>query len=516
MRSTRRGGGVGGVDSVRGGRHAGAGGGWRGGRRPGGRLMRRRMVWVGLAVLAVSCASPPERTKVAELPVRDQWAAGAPAGTVPEGPWWEALGGTNLAALVEEALAHNHDLRQAAARVEAAVAQARAAGAALQPQLSFGGDAGRRQQVFVGLPIPGREGVPLVSRSTSYGASLNLSWELDLWGRIRAGQSAALADLQASEAAWRGARNSLAAQTARAWLALVAANHQCKLARATRDNLARTAERIEARYRQGLRPALDHRMALNNLAVAEGLVAAREREREAAIRQLEILLGRYPAGELDARAPLPEVGEEIPAGLPSDLLERRPDLVAAERQLAASLTRVKEAKRALLPRISLTASGGRTSNQLEDLLDSSFNMWTLAANLTQPLLQGGRLRANVRLARARAREALENYVSVVLRAFGEVETALVAEQKLREREAALAESVRHAREAWQLAEERYQAGLIDFVTLMETQRAVYTAESDWIQARRQRLDNRIDLYLALGGGFGSETAAEAENVASKD
>lgn len=481
--------------------------------------MKQRRPWFlgGLMlVLAVSCASPPERTPVTGIPVRDRWAGEAASGSVPEGAWWEQWGSTNLTALVREAWTHNHDLRQAAARLEAAVAQAQAAGAALQPQLAFGADAGRLQQVFVGLPIPGRENVPLTSRFTSYGASLNLSWELDLWGRIRAGQSAALAEVQASEATYRAARQSLAAQTVRAWLALLAANRQCELAEAIRENLARTAERITERYRQGLRTALDRQRALNDLASAEALVAARRQAREAAVRQLEILLGRYPEGAWTSTESLPRVSRRIPAGLPSELLERRPDLVAAERRLAASLARVREAKRALLPQISLTATGGRTSNQLEDLLDSSFNIWTMGANLAQPLLQGGRLRANVRLAHARAREALENYAAVVLRAFGEVETALVAEQRLRQREAALEAALRHARETRRLMEERYRAGLVDFLTLMETQRGVYTTESDWIEVRRQRLENRIDLHLALGGGFELGSAETTPAVLSKD
>jgi len=463
--------------------------------------MIRQVAWLAVASLCVSCVTPPPRAPVPDLSLPVHWAASARPGRVEEGAWWETLGGPELGSLVSEALAFNRDLRQAAARVEAAAAQARIAGAPFQPQWTLSGDVARRQQVFVGLPIPGRENEPLASRSTSYGVSLNVSWELDLWGRIRAGQRAALAEWQAADALYRAAQQSLAAQTARAWVALLTARRQCDLARAMRDNLARTAERIGARHRQGIRTALEHQMARQNLAAAEALLAARERERDAALRQLEILLGRYPAGALSMEGPLPVLTNEVPAGLPSELLERRPDLVAAERQLAARLERVQEARRALWPQISLTAAGGRTSNQLEDLLDNRFDVWSLAGHLAQPLLQGGRLRANVRLAEARAREALENYASVLLRAFAEVETALVSEQRLREREAALERSLEHARAAHRLAERRYKTGLVDLLTLLEAQRAVFQAESDLLQVRRQRLENRVDLHLALGGGF---------------
>ncbi|MCB1126024.1 MAG: efflux transporter outer membrane subunit [Verrucomicrobiae bacterium] len=414
-----------------------------------------------------------------------------------------------------EALRENHNLKQALARVDAAVAQARIAGADLQPQVGFNFDAAKRQQVFVGLPIPGGPSA-LTSKSTSYGASLNLTWELDVWGRIRAGQSAALANVQASESDYLGAMESLAAQTVRAWVGAIAAEHQLRLAHATEESFRLTAEQLGERYRRGLRSALDYRFAMNNHAAAKALVSLRDRERQAAVRQLEILLGRYPAGSADTGDALPLLVGEVPAGLPSELLERRPDLAASERRLAASLARVKEAKRALLPRISLTAGGGRTSAELADLLDASYNMWNLAANLAQPVFQGGRLRANVKLTEAQAREALEAYHGVVLRAFGEVEIALSSESQLREREDALAEAAVQSSEALRLAEERYFAGLIEFVTLMEAQRGAFNAETELIRVRQQRLDNRIDLFLALGGGFPPEREQPAGMPQTKD
>jgi NodT family efflux transporter outer membrane factor (OMF) lipoprotein len=211
---------------------------------------------------------------------------------------------------------------------------------------------------------------------------------------------------------------------------------------------------------------------------------------------------------------LPDVEGAVPAGLPSELLERRPDLAAAERRLAATNMRVREAKSALFPRISLTASGGRTSSELEDLLSSQFNVWSLAGNLAQPLFQGGRLWANVQLNRARATEALEQYLQTVLQAFGEVETALAGERLLAEREATLRAATEQSIAARRLAEDRYRNGLEDFVTLLEAQRRALEAESQWITVRRMRIENRINLHLALGGGFsrGEEELAKAQGT----
>jgi NodT family efflux transporter outer membrane factor (OMF) lipoprotein len=421
----------------------------------------------------------------------------------------------SLDALVEEALRQNYDLKQALARIDAARAQARIAGADLYPQADFNFSSTRREQVFVGFPIPGRGDEPLKSLSTTHVGSFNLSWELDVWGRVRAGQSATLADVQSSEEEYRAALLSVAAQATKGWLAVVAAERQLELARATYDVLSITASQIRERYRRGLRSALDLRLALNNEAVAKALISFREQELQTSVRQLETLLGRYPAGALTGDPSLPPVPRDIPAGLPSELLERRADLVAAERRLAANLARVREAKRALLPRISLTASGGRTSDELADLLSNSFNMWSVAGNFAQPLFQGGRLRANVKLNEARAREALEAYRSVVLRAFGEVETTLESERQLQQREIDLAEAARQSSEALRLAEERYFAGLIEFVTLTESQRNAYNAESELIAVREQRLRNRVDLHLALGGGFERIEASGEKREASE-
>lgn len=461
---------------------------------------------IGLIVLAgglmvAGCAVPPPRSHVArQYPAPAAWAAPAATGAVAVA-WWRSLDNPHLTAVIEEALAANPDLRAAAARVEAARAQARVAGAALQPQVDFGFDAARRQQVFVGLPIPGAGDQPLVTRFNNFAADFTVSWELDVWGRLRAGQGAALAEVQAVAADLAGARDSLAARTAQAWTALVEARHQLELARATATNFATLARQLRARYERGLRPALDLRLALANESAAQAAVAARQSQLDAAARQLEILLGRYPAGVIDVPVELVPLTAPVPAGLPSQLLERRPDLVAAERRLAATTARVREARAALLPRIALTGSAGRSSAELEDLLDNSFTLWSLAANLAQPLYQGGRLRANVRLAQVRSREATEHYLGTVLRAFGEVETALAAETHLARREIELAQAAEESRAAQRLAEDRYAAGLEPLVTLLEAQRRAYEAHSQLLAVRRARLDNRIQLHLALGGGF---------------
>ena len=279
------------------------------------------------------------------------------------------------------------------------------------------------------------------------------------------------------------------------------ARRQVDLSEATVENLETTSEVVRERYRRGLRHALDLRRALSDLAGAEAVLQQRRLILDGTRRQLEVLLGRYPAAALKPGSNLPELPKAIPAGLPADLVSRRPDLMAAERRLAASHARYKQARRALYPRISLTGSAGTSSRDLESLLDGDFSVWNLAGNVLQPLFQGGRIRGGIRLAASQSEGAVSTYVQSVLSAFAEVETALAAESLLAKRQAALETATEQALAARRLAEDRYAGGLVDLNTMLDAQRGAYASESQLIAVRRQRLENRVNLHLALGGGF---------------
>jgi len=467
-----------------------------------------------LSALAGCVSAPPvAHPKLdPELPATWTAASDAPPGlpTAKAGSagwWWRELGDARLESLVLEALDHNADLVAAAARVSRAAAQATITGADSAPQIGLAFAGSRQKQNFVGLPIPGSSGV-LTSRSDSYGVSLDVSWELDIWGRIRSGQSAALADREAAVADFQGARLSLVAQVAKAWFAAIEARRQVELAVATVATYRSTLDRVRDRYDRGLRPALDLRLARSNLASAEASLARSRGLSDTAVRQLEILLGRYPARSLEAPAELPDLSTAaVPDFLPADLVSRRPDVVALERRLAAAGARVDAARAALYPRISLSASGGTSSNELTDLVDGDFSVWRLAANALQPIFQGGRLIAGIDLAEAGVREATALYVRGALHAFAEVETGLNAEPVLGATESALATASNEASEASRLSRERYERGLDDLITLLTAQRQAFDAESRLLTVRRQRLDARVDLHLALGGGFGRAPSA---------
>ncbi len=451
-----------------------------------------------------SCTTPPpvEHPDL-NLNLPQEWALPSPGERKLQGPWWNSFGDSDLSSLIQEALDHNHDLKAALARLEKARARGQVVGASSLPSANLSLDASRRKMNFIGFPIPNGGGDVLSTRSTNLQLSLNTQWELDLWGRIKSGQEAALADIQAQELDLAAFKESLASKVCNTWFNLLEAQQQLKLAEETEESLRKTSEWIKNRYRSGLRKPLDLRLSESLLASAQERVTAQQQIVDSHSRQIEILLGRYPQGEIQSQTQLPQLPREIPAGLPALLVSQRPDVRKAERQLAASRARYREAKASLYPRIALTASGGTSTEKLEDLLNGDFSVWSIAGNIVQPLFEGGRIRAQIKVSEAEEKEILSLYANTVLRAFSEVELALASENFLAKREASLERAFLQAKEAERLSQDQYRNGLGTFLLYLESQRQAIQAQQQWLRVKRQRLESRVSLHLALGGNFGA-------------
>jgi len=460
-------------------------------------------------VLAGCLHSPKMTHQQADIAVPEEWNNGATI-QAPEA-WLENFEDASLATLVDEAIEYNYDLKAAQKRLEQAALNVTITGAGLWPQLFASADTTRFKRNFIGfsaLVDGGSESVVVSNTINTYEPSVGMSWEIDLWGSIRNNRYAAYADFLSETSRFESARFALAANVARGWFAAIEAELQMELANSLAQSLEKKLGVITTRYRSGIIPPLDLRLTRTDFATAEASASLRRRQRDNAIRSLEIVLGRYPSAELNLVKELPIVSAELPAGLPIQLLERRPDVIAAYLQVEAERQRLKVAQKARLPNLTISANYGTSSNELKDVLEEIFSVWSLAGNAVQPLFQGGRLNASAKAARYAWKAAIAEYKATVLNAYYEVEFALASELYLKERTSSLELAASEADAVESLAWDRYKKGTTNVLTVLDAQRRSFEARSALIESQGDYLSNRIDLYLALGGSFMEEHVNE--------
>jgi outer membrane protein, multidrug efflux system len=455
-------------------------------------LVRRTFVMATLAAAMTGCAlKPPPTTDELQkqaLPhtsVPAAWkASGEMAASVAD-RWLASFEDPALSALVTEALSYNADLQIAAARVETAAGYVKVASASLLPSVGVAGLAGGKSGGSGGLD----------------GIWLNASLELDIWGRVRYGQAAAEQQAAAFAADYAYARQSLAATVAKSWFLAIEAGLQ----RAIAQDALRSSEDLLRIAQERLRIGNGNEQAVAEARATVGSYRDRlrqiEQARGEALRALELLVGRYPATEIAVAEHLSPIPPPPPVGMPSQLLERRPDVIAAERRVAAAFDRVGEARAAQLPRISLTAGGSSVSSDLIVLKDTNNPIWSFGGNLIAPLYQGGALRAQVEIRSAEQKGAVAEYARAGQRAFGEVENALAADNALRDRYVILEATIRDAERALELVQIQYRVGIVDLRAVEQNQLTLYSARIALLRVQTERLAQRVNLYLALGGGF---------------
>ena len=425
----------------------------------------------------------------------------AEAASLADQPWWEIFGDDSLKALVDEALRNNYDVRAAAWRIEEFRARAGIARSELFPQIVYQGEWSRsRQSEFV---VPGSRPVNL------YDVNLGLSWEIDLWGRVRRLSEAALAQYLSTREARRGVLLSVVSEVGQAYFELRELDAQLEIARRTTETFQGTYDLFNRQLIGGVTNQLVVSRAEAALATAAAAIPNLERLIVAQENLLCFLVGRNP-GPIPRGQSLTEqtLPPEVPAGLPSTLLERRPDLRQAEQQLVSANANVGAAMASFFPTISLTGSLGGISPEVSDLFQAG-KTWSVAAGLTGPLFQGLRLKNQYDVNVAQWEQAKIQYESAITNAFGEVSTALVAHQKLAEVENQLARSVAAYQEAVRLANIRYFAGLSSYVEVLDAQQQLFPAENSLAQVRFSRLFNFVQLYKALGGGWNTGDPAWA-------
>lgn len=425
--------------------------------------------------------------------------------------WREFFPDQRLQALITAALANNRDLRIAALRIEEARAQYNIQSADLLPNLNAGAS-GSRARTPADLTSAGRAVV-----SSSYQVGLSLAaFELDFFGRVRSLNDAALSQYLATEEAARAAQITLVAEVAKAYLAERAFAEQYDLARRTFESRETAYKLAKQRFDVGASSALDLRQNETLVQSARASLATLARQRAQASNALTLLVGTQPTGlppEQDLSAQ--NIVTDIPAGLPSDLLTRRPDIRAAEQRLKAANANIGAARAAFFPRISLTAGIGTASNALDGLFDAGSRTWSFAPQLVLPIFDAGRNSANLSLAEVRNNVAIADYEKTIQTAFREVSDALAARATLDEQIDAQRRVQEAQAERLKLADLRYKNGVASSLDVLDAERELFSAQQSLIQARLLRLTNAIDLYRSLGGGLQETTASTQQQGISR-
>lgn len=504
------------------------------------------MVRLGAAIAALTlggCASVDKTLLEARLPAPPSaWTAVENVGGIAVGDWVAAFNDPALHGLISEAMEHNNSLLAAQANLQAARASARIARSDLLPSIDAAPRASRNGIVrdpslaaqtggsgslsglraqdledrfgidtnndgrLDGLDLDGNGALDaalpnrrIYINNFSLGAQFN--WEIDVWGRVRNQTNAAYRDARASFADYQGRRLSIAGAVAQSWFQLIQSRQQRELSERDVTARERNLKVIERRYESGVATSLDVRLARSALGSSNASLALSRRIEGESSRQLEVLLGRYPKAEIEAASSLPNLPALDGVGAPGDLLARRPDLIAAEARMEASGLRAIAARKEFLPRLTLSGNISTSGPELSDIIDPERLAGNIAAGLFQPLFRGGELVNNARRAKSQAKASLLNYAQTALDAYREAENALAAEQFLALREDALKVAFEEAAAAEEITERRYVGGAASIFDLLNAQTRRISSEAQYISAKEQRVSNRVQLYLAIGGDF---------------
>ena len=456
-----------------------------------------------LAVLAGGCVLGPNYQRP-EIPAPPAWRdlAAEEAGTLANTPWWELFDDPQLQELIRIALAENKDLLIATERIEEARARYGFVRADLYPRVDANGTIGHlhtSEGSLVHTP-EGDFGTDNGRDNEIFVASADVSWEIDFFGRVRRATEAQLALLLATEEARRSVVLSLVAEVAESYLELRDFDRRLEIARRTIGSLQESLQLANDRFEGGITSELDMRQADAELRSVEAVVFDLERLIALKENELSVLLGRSPGAIVRGRS-LEEQKRpgDVPAGLPAELLDRRPDIRAAEQTLAAATANIGEAKALLFPRIALTGSFGLASTEIDNFFDAT--SWNILGNLVQPIFNAGQNRRRVEMTESRQRQVLYEYQRTILFAFQETEDALVSYRKTGQLHQAQTARVEAVRKVLDLSETRYRGGVSAYLEVLDAQRTLFGAELDEAAAFGSHLVWLVRLYKSLGGGW---------------
>ena len=450
-----------------------------------------------LTLLAGCAVGPNYHRPTVDSPAQFRFTENQTTNSFGDLPWWKVFNDPVLQGLIGTALTNNYDLKQAVARVEQARNQAAAANSAFFPQIGYGGDIGRGRNALYNAPasLNGRT-------ESSVQLTLGAVWEIDLWGRIRRSSEAARAQYLATDEARRGVMITLVSEVASYYFKLIGLDQALEIQHDATNAYARSYQIFNDRLFNGVASKLETDRAAAALANAAALIPQLEIQIATTENQLNVLLGRSPGPiARNALTNQPQLTPQIPAGLPSELLRRRPDILASEQSLIAANAEIGVSVANFFPQIGLTTFLGRASPELSSFTGGSGNLWDLGGTLSGPVFQGGNLRAQYRASKAKFDEAKAAYQQSVLTALQEVSNALVTRQKLAEENVCDGQAIVALAESVDLATQRYLNGKASYYEVLQAQQELYPTQQQQIQTQVGELLAIVQLYQALGGGW---------------
>src|SRR5215470_9129703 len=469
------------------------------------------------SVMAGGCAVGPNY-KRPQVAVPTQWTVpperGTSATAIERDDWWASFQDAELNSLITRAVAQNLDLKLALERVKEERAARGVVRSGYFPSVDATASATRNRQRVIAPTAPGATKIVPVEFNNFEG-ELSASWELDVFGGIRRGVQAATADVVATEENRRDVLVILLGDVGRTYAQLRGFQRRLEIAKKNIKTQQDTLDLTAARAKAGLATELDVSRAAAQLETTKAAVPTLVSGIDVSIHRLSVLLGEEPGAlrsELEKPSPIPAAEPDVEVGLPSDLLQRRPDIRRSEAQLAAATARVGEAKAEWFPRFVLTGTAGRQATELHDLTLGAGNFFSVGPGISLPLFTGGRIRSNIAVQTSRQREALISYQSSILNALEEVQNALVNYSQEQERRDRLNEAAQQSQLAVDLASEQYRAGLVDFLSVLDAQRELYADEDLAVQSQTTVTTDVIALYRALGGGWGAERTVATTNA----
>lgn len=459
-------------------------------------MSRQRLVFsvwmpLSLAALAGGCTHSAISPEAEHPAYPAEWQRGGASGAVQQN-WLADFDNPQISSLIDEAIENNFELQQERARLYQAEQTVVITRANRFPTLDVSLDQSRRAS---------EDSNSRLFTTDIARASVDARWEVDLWGKLSKRQQAAQLAWSAQQARLMAAERDLAALTAGAFFQVIEAQQLLEVAKRRLDNTLVSQDIVLSGYNQGLNEALDLYLAKNQVERQQANFAQQEQVLVETIADLQLALARYPDGRMTIEKELPEINDPVPTGLPSELLTRRSDLQEAWLNLLAADADLAAAHKARFPSLSLVGSAGGISDDFSNLLDGDGSVWSVLGGVTQPVFNAGRLQAIENQALAQVQLAEQQYLDLVYKAFASVENAISRSVSLRSRYESLLEAQKNSSAALELALEQYQRGLVDYTTVLESQRQAFDAESTVVQLKNQLVQNRIALYQALGGEF---------------